>query len=189
MKRLILISIAALLVASDAAVADQAMEDKVAVCAGCHGDNGLPKIPEAPIIWGQEAGYIYLQLKDFKSKNRASEIMNPIAEQMSKEDMLSYAEYFSAKKWPSTGYNGDPAEAPKGEQIATSATCPACHNANYLGNSAIPRVAGQTQPYLERQILAFKSHARANNPGMSDIIQNFSDDDLKLMTRYLAGLY
>ena len=49
-------------------------------------------------------------------------------------------------------------------------------------------MAGQTPDYLERILIAFKGEMRANNPGMSDIIMTFPDDDLKAMARFLAGL-
>ncbi len=168
--------------------ADDTIAEKVAVCAGCHGEDGKPKMPEVPNIWGQHSGYLYLQLKDLKSKTRASELMGPIAEAMTKEEMLAYAEYFSAKEWPRTGYASDPSEAAKAQSIGTSGMCTSCHLGTYFGDSAIPHLAGQTQIYLEKQLFAFKSRARNNNPDMSNLVKTFSDDDLKLMARYLAGL-
>lgn len=187
MKLFVLLASTIFFAITSLAQADQTIEEKVVVCAGCHGEDGKPKMPEVPNIWGQHSGYIYLQLKDFKAKRRASELMAPITEEMTREDMLAYAEYFSAKAWSNTGYTSDPAEAAKGQSIGTSGMCTSCHLGTYFGDSAIPHLAGQTQAYLEKQLFAFKTRARNNNPDMSNLVQTFSDDDLKLMSRFLAG--
>ena len=42
----------------------QSIDDKALVCAGCHGENGVPQIPNAPVIWGQQQGYLYLEPRD-----------------------------------------------------------------------------------------------------------------------------
>ena len=145
-------------------------------------------MPEVPIIWGQHTGYLYIQLKDFKSKLRASEIMDPIVAELEKADMLALAEYFAAKSWPSTGYSSEAADGAKGETIGTAGMCTSCHLGTYFGDSVIPRVAGQTQVYLERTLLDFKTRKRNNNADKSNLMQTFPDEDLKAMSRYLAGL-
>ena len=182
--------IAAALIAAAASpgLAQESIEDKALVCAACHGKNGVPVMPEVPIIWGQHAGYLYIQLKDFKSQSRASKIMNPIAATLEKTDMLALAQYFEGKPWPATGYSAGAADIDKGETIATAGMCTACHLGTFFGDSSIPRLAGQTQVYLERILFAFKTRERNNNVDKSNLMQTFADDDLKTMSRYLAGL-
>src|ERR1700742_5274822 len=81
----------------------QSLAEKVEVCAGCHGQDGKPTDKTIPIIWGQQAGYIYIQLRDFKRADRKSDIMQPIASTMERDDMQALAEYFSKKPWPDLG--------------------------------------------------------------------------------------
>ena len=40
--------------------------------------------------------------------------------------------------------------------------CQSCHGDKAAGNGPFPRLAGQHRPYLERQLAAFISNARAN---------------------------
>ncbi len=188
MKAKFFIAAALIAVAASPGLSQESIEDKALVCAACHGENGVPAMPEVPIIWGQHAGYLYIQLKDFKSKSRSSAIMNPIAAGLEKEEMLALAQYFESKPWPSTGYRSEAADAGQGETIATAGMCPACHLGTFFGDSAIPRVAGQTQVYLERILFAFKTRERNNNVDKSNLMQTFADEDLKTMSRYLAGL-
>ena len=84
------IAVAALLSAASAAWAD-AIEDKAEVCTACHGEKGLPDDKAIPIIWGQNEGYIYLQLRDFQKGARKDDRMTPIAQSLSKADALALA--------------------------------------------------------------------------------------------------
>lgn len=158
-------------------------------CAACHGGAGVPTIPNVPVLWGQTEGYIYLQLKDFKSHARASPIMNGLAEPLSREDMFALAKYFTAKPWPNLAQPSASADMALTALTANSSIgCTGCHGANYQGNSAIPRLAGQKQAYLLESMQAFRTGSRANNPGMSDLMKATPEDSLVAMAAYLAGL-
>src|SRR5690348_6479501 len=100
---LIPVMFGALLGASAAPAVAQSIAEKAEVCTGCHGQDGKPAEKTTPIIWGQQLGYIYVQLRDFKRGDRKNEIMQPIAASLEKDDMLAIAEYFSKKKWPDLG--------------------------------------------------------------------------------------
>jgi cytochrome c553 len=67
-----------------------------------------------------------------------------------------------------------------------SATCVACHGPN--GNSPNPEwpnIAGQHQPYIFKQLQAFKSGER-QNPLMSPIATTLSEDDMADLAAYYA---
>ena len=169
-------------------IAKQGIADKVAVCAGCHGEDGKPVDKTIPIIWGQQAGYIYIQLRDFKRGDRQNEIMQPIASSFEKDDMLAIAEYFSNKPWPDLGQPRAPKDVAQRAQSAEhSVGCTGCHLEQFQGDGAIPRLAGQSREYLARTIADFRSRARGNNPGMSDLMIATPTDDLPALAEYLAG--
>ena len=52
----------------------------------------------------------------------------------------------------------------------------------------MPRLAGMGRDYLTKTIADFRSRARGNNPGMSDLMLATSPDDLAALTEYLSGL-
>jgi cytochrome c553 len=165
------------------------LEEKIAVCAACHGEKGVPADPKFPIIWGQQAGYIYIQLKDMKSGARKNEVMAPLLEPMTKEDLLALAEYFAAKDWPATGYSFKDAggESAKANDIEVAGQCTSCHRAGYVGDSSVPRLAGQNVDYLTKTTHDFKTKERANNTFMNDMLASFKDGDIELMSRFVAG--
>ena len=167
----------------------QSIAEKVEVCATCHGQNGKPVDKTIPIIWGQQAGYIYIQLRDFKRGDRKNEIMQWIASSFEKEDMLAIAEYFSNKLWPDLGQPRSPKDvAARALGAEHSVGCTGCHLDQFQGASTVPRLAGQSREYLAKTIADFRTRARGNNPGMTDLMLATPPDDLAALAEYLAGL-
>ncbi len=178
----------ALLVSTGAARADS-IEEKVQVCAGCHGENGKPVDKSIPTIWGQQQGYLYIQLRDFKRGDRKNEIMQPIAATMERDDMLAIAAYFSQKPWPDLGQPRAPKDvAERALSANRSVGCTGCHLDHFQGDGTVPRLAGMGRDYMTKTIDDFRSRARGNNPGMTDLMRATSPDDLAALEQYLAGL-
>jgi cytochrome c553 len=164
------------------------IEDKAQLCAGCHGADGKPVDKTIPIIWGQQLGYIYIQLRDFKRGDRKNDIMQPIAAQMERDDMMALADYFSKKTWPDLGQPRAPKDvAERAVRANTSVGCTGCHLDQFQGDGTVPRLADQSREYLAKTIEDFRTHARGNNPGMSDLMIATAPEDLAALTEYLAG--
>jgi cytochrome c553 len=167
----------------------QSIAEKVEVCGGCHGQDGKPIDKTIPVIWGQQLGYIYIQLRDFKRGDRKNEIMQPIASSFEKDDMLAIAEYFSKKSWPDLGQPRSPKNISQRAFGANrSVGCTGCHLDQYQGDGTVPRLAGQSREYLTKTIADFRTRARGNNPGMSDLMLATTPDDLAALEEYLSGL-
>jgi cytochrome c553 len=167
----------------------QSIEEKTAVCAGCHGRNGKPIDKTFPVIWGQQQGYLYIQLRDFKRGDRKNDIMQPIVASMERADMLAIAEYFSKKPWPDLGQPRAPKEvANRAVRANASVGCTGCHLDQFQGDGTVPRLAGMSRDYMTKTINDFRSRARGNNPGMSDLMLATAPEDLAALTEYLAGL-
>jgi cytochrome c553 len=180
--------VAALLSAATAAWAD-AIADKASVCGACHGDTGLPADPAIPIIWGQNEGYLYLELRDFQKGARKDDQMTPIAQSLSKEDAQALAAYFAGKPWPKTGApDASKADMASAKTAINSVVCTSCHLDQFQGDSSIPRLAGQSHDYLAKTMTDFRTRARANNPGMSDLMNTVTPEQLTAVAAYLAGL-
>jgi cytochrome c553 len=172
-----------------AAAAQTNIDQKAAECAACHGDKGIPADKSWPVIWGQYQGYVYLQLRDFKSGARKSDVMGPIAQAIERDDMLALGLYFSQKPWPDLQQPRAPADvATKATTANASIGCTGCHQASYLGEGTQPRLAGQNRVYLQQTMMDFRTHARGNNPGMSDLMNAASPDDIAALVQFLAGL-
>jgi cytochrome c553 len=182
------IVVAAVLIGGAAAAHADSIEDKAAICAACHGEKGLPAEKAIPIIWGQQEGYLYLQLRDFQKGARKDDRMTPIAQSLSREDALALAAYFSAKTWPSTGApQASKADTATAMVAINSIVCTSCHLAQFQGDSSVPRLADQSHDYLLKTMMDFRTHARGNNPGMSDLMNSATPEQLAAIAAYLAG--
>lgn len=71
-------------------------KEKAAMCATCHGLDGIAKAPNAPNLAGTNAFYIAEQLKAFRSGGRQHEQMSIIASGLSDQDIEDLAAWYSA---------------------------------------------------------------------------------------------
>jgi cytochrome c553 len=66
--------------------------------------------------------------------------------------------------------------------------CTGCHLEHFQGTGTAPRLAGQGRDYLAQTMNDFRTRARGNNPGMSDLMIATAPEDLAALAQYLAGL-
>jgi cytochrome c553 len=177
------------LVTGGGAFADDPIEAKAKVCTTCHGENGVPQLKTTPVIWGQNAGYLFYQLRDFKTGSRKNDLMSPIAASLDQKDLLPLAEYFSKLKWPNLAQPEAPQDvASKAQSAISSVGCIGCHLDHFQGDGTTARLAGQHQDYLQKTMMDFRTGARGNNPGMSDLMKATSPDAITALAQYLAGM-
>lgn len=71
---------------------------KAAVCAACHGINGMAVNPMWPNLAGQNEIYLLNQIKAFRDGKRQDPSMSPMAAGLSDEDAANLAAYFASLK-------------------------------------------------------------------------------------------
>jgi cytochrome c553 len=127
--------------------------------------------------------------------------MGPIAAELSDGRMLDAAAYYASLKgvpYPPE-LRHDEQLVDQGEQIATSGllqdagvpACSTCHGDRGLGSSPVyPYLAGQYQPYLERQLRLFKAGRRGGDPlnVMHHIASKLADQQIEAAGAYFASL-
>ena len=186
------VALLALAVCAAAAQDIAAGRTKAQVCAACHGadGNGTPAMPEVPSLAGQTWRYLYIQLKDFKEGRRTNAIMSPMAQPLSRDDMIDIANYFASLPLKPTDFKVDENKAKLGKAKADETLCTMCHLGGFLGQNEIPRVAGQHYAYIVAQLKAFKDRTRTNDAGnMTSVAKTLSDEDIENLGHYLAGLH
>jgi len=143
-----------------------------AVCAACHGQDALGNAAmNAPKTAGLEPWYVTRQLKAFKAGIRGSAsgdmfgaqmkpIMASLANDAAIDNVVAYIATLPDKPAPIT-IQGD---AVKGK--VAYALCASCHGGKGEGNVQLngPRLAGQDDWYIVRQLDAFKKGLRGTHP-------------------------
>ena len=187
--RCVLVLAACVLANSTTVLAQEGVEGLVATCAACHGENGIPQDKATPVIWGQNEGYMYLQLRDFQKGTRKNEQMRAIVDGLERADLRALAAHFSKLEWPNLGQAEAPPDVEKKAKTASLAmSCTVCHQGEYEGDGTTGRIAGQSRAYLDKTASDFRTKERANNPGMASVFRSMEQDDIDALNEYLAGL-
>ncbi|WP_339900700.1 c-type cytochrome [Paraglaciecola polaris] len=202
----LLVSVFLGLSASALAAGDvEAGKAKSVACGACHGADGNSMIDMNPKLAGQHAGYLVKQLKEFKlaaqtggEEGRNNAVMNGMATALSEQDMQDIAAYYTSQ----TAKEGEAPEDVieqggklyRGGDLERGITaCTACHGPRGNGTSlsGFPDISGQHTTYLKAQLEAFRSGQRANshNGMMEDIAKRLTDQDIDILSKYIAGLY
>jgi cytochrome c553 len=184
----------------------QAGAGKAAVCAACHGAQGVAIAPNFPNLAGQSASYLYAQLKEFHDGQRSDPVMTGQAAALSDADMRNLASYYASLA-PKPAGRGD--GSPRGAQLYLTGDpaqgippCQGCHGPAGLGPqphpssapqppwATFPHLRGQSGLYLTKELGDFKRGARAGSSNakvMHGVAQTLSDDDVQALSAYLSS--
>ena len=185
MLAVLLTALAGVARAQDAA----AGKTKAERCAACHGADGNSVAGTFPILAGQNARYLYLQLRDFNEGARKDPVMSQQLAGLTKQDFFDLAAYFSAQKPKTLTFKADPARIERGRKKSEEVLCTMCHLGGFKGQNEIPRVAGQQPDYVIKQLRDFKARTRTNDAGnMTAVAQTISDDDIVDLAHYIVDL-
>src|SRR5664279_1982745 len=166
-------------------------KEKAEACIGCHGEAGISQTENIPSLAGQPDQFTQWQLVFFRGGARKNEQMQPIAEQISNEDIRILGAYFAALTPPKAAAPDDnPDLSKKGAQAAAGRRCASCHTDNYAGTKAVARIAGQREEYLVKSLRDYKSGARSGGAGaaMADVAYPLSEEEIEALAHYLAHL-
>jgi cytochrome c553 len=164
-------------------------------CVSCHGASGNSTIAANPKLAGLPEAYVYKQLVDFTEPARNQPVMTTYAKMLTEEEKHNIAAYLSQQATkPGAAKNKDTIDLGKkiyrgGIAEKGVPACASCHGASGGGMPAkYPRVGGQHQDYTIAQLNGFKAKTRKNSAEMSTIAARLSDDDMKAVADYVAGL-
>jgi cytochrome c553 len=160
-------------------------------CAICHGPQGVSDA-NSPNLAGQYAAVTYKELNDFKAGARVNAVMSPFAQNMSNQDMLDLAAYYSYLPRVPSGHLDPTVAAPlivtTGAPMRNIAPCGSCHGD--LDNKAgSPWLGGQSAIYIKAQLQAFASAARRNDISqqMRNIARQMTPEEIDAAARYYAA--
>ena len=164
-------------------------------CLSCHGANGNSTIAANPKLSNQIEAYTHKQLVDFTTPQRVNPVMTTYAKMLTDEEKRNVAAYLAMQQVkPGAAKNKDTVEL--GRKIYRGgiadkgvAACASCHGANGGGIPIqYPRLSGQHQDYTVAQLISFRSGARKNSPQMSVLAGRMSDQEMKAVADYIAGM-
>ncbi len=69
---------------------------KAALCAACHGADGISPSPDIPNLAGQKEVYLAKAIRDYKSGARKNPMMATVIGMIADDDIADIAAYFSS---------------------------------------------------------------------------------------------
>jgi cytochrome c553 len=163
-------------------------EERLRVCAGCHGETGNSKLERVPSLAGQAALFMVNQLILMREKIRQVEPMAPFVEDLPDTEIEALAAYYAQQKPERSDEPVDAALAAKGAQLAEAQRCGTCHLPDYTGREQIPRLAWQRIDYLIEGMRAYRDNRRAGaDTSMNAVMYGVSDGDVAALAHFLAS--
>jgi cytochrome c553 len=163
-------------------------QERLQLCAACHGEDGNSTNPQIPSIAGQPKLFIETQLVLFREELRKSDQMLPVVKGLKDAEIVKLAEHFS--KLPGKGMEtGSPENSlvERGSKRAKELRCGVCHLSDFRGQNQIPRLAGQREAYLEAELRAYRDGKRTGGDTiMAAALYGVSDADLRALAHFLS---
>ncbi|MGQ8367046.1 c-type cytochrome [Glaciecola sp. 1036] len=183
----------------------EAGKAKSTTCLACHNADGNSTIEDNPKIAGQHEGYLFKQLTEFKlgadtggQQGRNNAVMWGMVATLSEQDFKDLAAYFSSQELKIGETPEDVVDAGEalyrgGDPERGITACIACHGPSGQGMNlaGFPVIGGQHAKYTKTQLEMFRSGQRNNdlNGMMRDIAARLTDEDIDVLSKYLAGLH
>lgn len=192
----VLLTLANLANASELGAADTRLAQSFVKkhCARCHGADGLGINKTYASLAGQPPDYLLKQLFNFKTGQRRSPIMEPIANGLSARESYLVTEYFSglpSGRTPST----DQAAIAAGRKLYVEGNpqigvpnCLSCHGTDARGGGVVARLAGQNPEYLTNQLHKLNDRSRSNDRSMHAAKTQLSAAQISNLATYLSNL-
>ena len=172
------------------------------ICAACHAADGNSAAAANPKLAGQFYDYLHKQLVSFKAQDgkkaaRDNAVMAGMVANLSAAEMQNVAAFYASQKLkPAAAKDKELAtlgqKVYRGGNTATGvAACAGCHGPSGAGIPAqYPRISGQFAEYVEAQLKAFRTGARANDPNgmMRGVAARMTDREIQGVAEYVAGL-
>jgi cytochrome c553 len=163
-------------------------QERLQLCAACHGEDGNSTNPQIPSIAGQPKLFLENQLILFREELRKSDQMLPVVKGLKDPEIIKLAEHFSNQlaKGMETGA-ADPKLMKIGVERAKAQRCGICHLSDFSGQNQIPRLAGQREAYLETEMRAYRDGKRTGGDTiMAAALYGVSDADIKALAHFLS---
>lgn len=165
------------------------------ICAACHGETGTSPDSQFPHLSGQSAFAIYKQLHDYKNGVRQHELMSPVAETLTEEQIVVLANHYATLARGTLDRRLEVGADPRIDRLIRTGdaargipSCQSCHGIGAGGPIETPTISGQFWQYLSIQLTAFATKERRNDvyARMRDVAIRLTDEEIQLLSRFYA---
>jgi len=168
----------------------KALKEKLAVCAACHGEDGVSKMEGVPNLAGEPDFFTEYQLLYFRGETRKNEQMMAVARDLADDDIRDLGAYYASLPGPSapTDPDPDPALTKEGAALVKDRHCAQCHLPTFVGQGEIGRLAGQHEEAIVKALHDYQHGERRGrgNVIMPEIAYSMTEDDIKAVAHFMS---
>lgn len=168
------------------------------LCSICHGPGGSLGSDLFPHLAAMPATYFTNQMKAFRDKTRADEnakrFMWGISSRLTDENIEQLAVFYESQPPVHEGKITDKSKYDAGKDIFLNGhaekgvpPCMACHGEKGEGKESTPRLGGQSEAYLKRQLKVFYGNERPAATVMHEVVKGLSERDIEAIAQYLQA--
>ncbi len=165
------------------------VEERLKVCAGCHGPDGNSTTAGTPSLAGQPKLFLENYLVLPREGLGGTDVMRQLLKGVSDREITALAAHYEKQKPRPQPGETDRKLYERGRAVAAQNRCGNCHLADYRGRVQMPRLAGQREDFLLEAMLAYRQNRRPGGDTiMAAALHGIPEADLKALAHYLARL-
>jgi cytochrome c553 len=159
-----------------------------AVCANCHGANGISPQQDTPNLAGQHPRYLLEQMQKFADGRRRFEFMEKLIKAMKPDERVAAVLFYARQAVPPRPVD-DAALRARGKAYFDQ-VCFRCHGSDGRGSDAFARLAGQQAAYVTLALKRYRNNTDGarNDPLMAAATRLMSDADIQAVAAYVSSL-
>ncbi|MGE0209292.1 MAG: cytochrome c [Lysobacteraceae bacterium] len=183
---------------------DDAMAERLAACAACHGarGEGAPGSEYYPHLAGKPAGYLFAQMQGFRDGRRHYPQMIYLMRNWDDAWLARIASFFAAQPMvalqhaaPAAQSDADRARAERlvheGDPARDLPPCASCHGPQLQGREpGVPALAGLPTDYLIAQLGGWMTGSRHSIAPdcMAQVVSRLDPAEVRRVATFVAGL-
>jgi sulfide dehydrogenase cytochrome subunit len=200
MKVIDIIGVLAMLLALAGSTASADTGELVAMCADCHGADGVSAHEDVPTIAGQSKSYLAKTLRTYqiwgrpciKSSYRSGDTSRPpvdmckITEGLTGEDIAALSEHYSQLPFRPAKQAFEPDLVPVGAELHDK-HCEKCHEQGGRHADNTPILAGQWTSYLRTSLKYVPTGEHLVPPLMEKTVADMGKDEIDALMSFYAS--
>jgi sulfide dehydrogenase cytochrome subunit len=160
----------------------------LAVCASCHGKDGVALGEDIPSLGGQNEAYLYGTLTDFKEGKRPSAIMRGMTRELDDGDIRALSRHYASQPYVRNPQEVDTNRAASGREVYQR-LCQLCHldEGRATTYAEYPLLAGQSLPYMQKQMKLILDKRRSVEVTKLGMLGLLSGPQIEDAMQFFAG--
>ena len=164
-------------------------EERLKVCAGCHGTDGNSPIAGTPSLAGQPRVFLENYLVLTREGLRGTDVMRQLLKGITDREIVALAAHYAKLAPRAQSIDVDRKLFERGRAVAAKNRCGTCHLTDYRGREQMPRLAGQREDFLAEAMFAYQQNRRAGGDTiMAASLYGIPSADIRALAHYLARL-